>query len=90
MSHPGEVDAPHPVLDDERGSSYVEALEAERAGYLERGLDDRAAQVDAELARERGGAVPVASVEAGEPETAEESDPVETAVPAKAKRARKR
>ena len=28
MSHPGEVDAPHPVLDDERGSSYVEALDA--------------------------------------------------------------
>lgn len=86
MSHPAENDAAHPVLDDEVGQSYAEALEVEKAGYEARGLPGRAAQVEAELARVTA---PAAPVDAGEPETADESAPVETAVPAKAKRTRK-
>ena len=35
---------------DER-ARYVAALKAEREGYVRRGLADRVAQVDAELAR---------------------------------------
>lgn len=84
MGHPAEKDADHPTLVDEVGDSYEQALEAEKAGYLERGLPDRAAQVDDELTRVRCGApVPV------EVETADEAAPVEQAVPAKAKRTRK-
>lgn len=36
-----------------REEALIEALERERAGYVARGLDDRAAAVDAELARLR-------------------------------------
>lgn len=32
-------------------AAYVRALKEEREGYVKRGLDDRVAQVDAELAR---------------------------------------
>lgn len=90
MSHPGEKDAPHPTLDGEKGSSYIEALADEYRGYIARGRQDRAEEV-AELIRENGGEVPAdgpppAGVEV---ETSEESSPVEKAVPVKAKRARK-
>lgn len=34
-----------------RRAGYVAALKAEREGYVRRGLTDRVAQVDAELAR---------------------------------------
>lgn len=42
---PGTEPAPDPV------AAYAAALLAERAGYERRGLPDRVAQVDAELAR---------------------------------------
>ena len=34
-----------------RRADYVRALQEERAGYAARGLDDRVAEVDAQLAR---------------------------------------
>ena len=41
-------------MNDTKRQEQVAALEAERAGYERRGLDDRAAQVDAESRRIRG------------------------------------
>ena len=61
-------DAPVPV----RPAGYVEALLEERRGYVARGLDERVAQVDAEIARY---GVAVADVHDG----ITEPDPVETA-----------
>lgn len=86
MGHPGEKDAQHPDLIDERGESYEDALRSERAAYLERGLDDRAAEVSVELDR-IGAASKSAPVE---PETADDTGgAVEAATPPKARRARK-
>lgn len=47
-------------------SGFEEALMFEREGYVRRGLDDRVAQVDAELARVRA-AAPPADTTADEP-----------------------
>ena len=55
--------------------TYVQALIVERDGYLARGLKARAAEVDAELARN-------GFADSG-PETAVTPPNVETAVPAK-------
>lgn len=102
MSHPAENDAPHPALIDEVGDSYIAGLETERAHAVERGDADRVADVDAELERV-GASVPAQVEQVGEAvdeqrvevegdtlvETAEESAPVEKAVPSKPRRSRK-
>lgn len=89
MSHPAENDAPHPVLIDEVGDSYVDGLRTERAHAVERGDADRVADVDAELAAV-GGSVPSQVELEGDPvETADDVGHVETAVPPKARRSRK-
>ena len=46
---PGMTLTPNPA--SERRAAYVEALKLEREGYVVRGLEDRVAAVDAELAR---------------------------------------
>lgn len=61
----------------------VQALLFEREGYVLRGLANRVAQVDAELAK-LGFAVEDAP--AGAPEAAVEAPEVETAAPAKTRR----
>ena len=40
-----------PLMTDEQRAAQIRALIEERRGYVERGQDDRVAQVDAELAR---------------------------------------
>jgi hypothetical protein len=45
-------------MSQDRLDALIPALRAERAGYLDRGLEDRAAQVDAEIARLTGTAAP--------------------------------
>lgn len=62
MARPSRVEPPAPHLEaarrradvselDSRTKSLYDALAAERRGYVTRGLDDRVAQVDAQIAR---------------------------------------
>jgi hypothetical protein len=63
--------------EDPNRESVIAALRRERAGYVSRGLDDRAAGVDAEL--KRLGAGPEEEASAAPRETAVESKPRRTA-----------
>ena len=56
--------------------SDIQALETERRGYVMRGLDDRVAQVDAQIAA-------ITGVEALQIEAAVDVTPIETSVTAK-------